>query len=95
MRRAHTGATTTHGARIGIKQLLPREIFNHCGTKTLERSLGEVGHCAHCTLWTITVFEVHIQWRSKDVTQHGDWQKSQEGNERHNVGDPHSLMPIL
>ena len=81
MRRAHTCAATTHGAGIGIKQLLPREIFNHCSAKTLERSLGEVRHCTHCTFRTVTVFEVHVQRRSKDVAQHGDWQQSQEGNE--------------
>ena len=61
-------------------------------TECFKRCLGEVWHCFHCALWTITIFQVHVQWRGKHVTQHGDWQNDEECNKGKYVRYPPHLM---
>ena len=91
--RADARATPTHGARVGVEELLPGELFDRGNSEALEFGFHEVRHCFHGALWALSVLEVHVERRCEDVAQHRHWQQDQETNEGENVGNPPALMP--
>ena len=90
---AHAGAATAHGAGVGVEELFPGELFDLGDTEGFLFGFEQVRHGLHRALRAILFAQVHVERRGEDVTQHRGRQKNEEHDERHDVGDPPTLMP--
>ena len=69
VRGAHRRAASADRARVGVEQLLPREVLDLHGAEGLELGLHEVRHGLHRALGPVAVLQVHVHRRREHVPQ--------------------------
>ena len=94
VRRADRRAPAADRARVGVEELLPREVFDRGHAERLELGLHQVRHGLHRALGPVLVAEVHVHRRRDHVAQLRRRQDHEERDERDEVRDPHPAVEV-
>ena len=89
VRRADRRAAAADRARVGVEELLPREVLDGRRAERLELGLHQVRHLAHRALRARPVLQVHVHRARDHVPQHRGGQDHEEREERDDV-DAHA-----
>ena len=91
--RTDARAAPADRARVGVQQLLPREVLDHGSAERLQLRLHEVGQRLHRPLRALAVAQVHVHGRREHVAQLGGGDQHQQHAEPEHVEDPQRLVP--